>query len=478
MASTKSKQLKITTAENIFLGNLLLKEIDRRCKEVAKETRSGPDPIITQNFVAKLKTSWTNDSTMTNNRFDGIATDTKLKNICNEYLKKESNSRLLNIFKTKKLQIVRPPPKLSGAQKRTKKKNDNDTQLTNQQNTAVLLDPYAEALADLTIVLSRAKAIASKPLFSSSDIQNIEPIFKKLDEFLSSSLNSVTTSRQDIYDKMVEVEKIMLDITSKAGITASWSNDWLKKKVSGSCAIKIKPALMNSNGITPSTRGGNLKGKRCRSPSTIKCGSRGCTQSIRKKLSSLSEQMINIRQLMDEKLKRSLEENKLTLKYEKNDVDIPTLDLQMNEVNLAIDDSVNVLIRLYEKKRRLEIAKSRDLDEEKLLPSIYLAMYMNPIGGFDIIKERYIEIESTLPMLFKSRYDHYGMPEEHFNDSSKVRKMILDKKHQIYENKKTNLIHDLTDGNDNDGDGNDNDEDGNDNDEDDNDEDENENDND
>jgi hypothetical protein len=67
MASTKSKHVKITTAENIFLGNLLLKEIDRRCKEVAKETRSGPDPIINQNFVVKLKTSWTNHSTMTNN---------------------------------------------------------------------------------------------------------------------------------------------------------------------------------------------------------------------------------------------------------------------------------------------------------------------------------------------------------------------------------------------------------------------------
>ena len=63
MASTKSKHLKITTAENIFLWNLLLKEIDRRCKMVGKETRSGPDPIINQNFVVKLKTlniCWTN----------------------------------------------------------------------------------------------------------------------------------------------------------------------------------------------------------------------------------------------------------------------------------------------------------------------------------------------------------------------------------------------------------------------------------
>jgi len=67
MASTKSKHFKITTAENTFLGNLLLKEIDRRCKEVNNETRSGLDPIINQNFVVKLKTSWINHSTMTNN---------------------------------------------------------------------------------------------------------------------------------------------------------------------------------------------------------------------------------------------------------------------------------------------------------------------------------------------------------------------------------------------------------------------------
>jgi len=33
---------------------------------VGKETRSGPDPIINQNFVVKLKTSWINHSTMTN----------------------------------------------------------------------------------------------------------------------------------------------------------------------------------------------------------------------------------------------------------------------------------------------------------------------------------------------------------------------------------------------------------------------------
>lgn len=124
-------------------------------------------------------------------------------------------------------------------------------QIKYKSSNATTVTPYIEALTNLDKVLADANIYVIKSLFNQKDINYVEPIFTQLNQIINGILNSISTLRYEIYTKIVEVEKTMLNITSKIGSLCLSSNKLLKKKALGNCAVKINPALTYTIIITP-----------------------------------------------------------------------------------------------------------------------------------------------------------------------------------------------------------------------------------
>ena len=118
--------------------------------------------------------------------------------------------------------------------------------------------------------------------------------------------------------------------------------------------------------------------------------------------------------------------------------DMSTLDEQMINTNEEIKEATNVLKRLYEKKRNLEVAQRINDGNETFLPAIALGLVSSPIGQTMTLKEDDVVVENTLVELWKSRYGFYGVPDKNKKRSQKEIKAIKDKKHRIYTAKRTN----------------------------------------
>ena len=481
MSLKRSHPIRPTTAENDWLKCTILKEIDARLSRQLtrhqKENTNGIPAIIYKDFIDRVRVDWR--AKYENNRCEELVTLVKMHNLAKELLKNEQNRGISVKLSNHKHLVLYRAYNPSGAARYylitititittiitiilIRKKIANNVIIT-PVTTPLPIDEDAETKLSIKEYMTDADLIINdeeKIALSQEDIAALKVIFDQLIIYFDLLYPKVGIN-YDITLLLGSLQKLLLKICSRVGASYEWSANYTYKHTTGNRVITPMLSKRQIQDINDKSR--------AKTPYELKDGSKGIQRSIRIRELSIINSFVNVAELHDIKLLSRQKDKGITVKpIAKMNTNMNTIDEDIQDVNRKIDNVVSDLMKLYEAKRNLEVAKHIKDGNETFLPTVILGHLYSPLGAVRTFKEEDVDIEQSLVDLFKSRYGFFGVQEEHKRYTKKQRKEILDNKHKIRQCKRNGINNDDNDDEDNNRNDNDNDEDNNRNDDEDN----------
>ena len=138
-------------------------------------------------------------------------------------------------------------------------------------------------------------------------------------------------------------------------------------------------------------------------PETIKGGIEVFSDTIRKKMKTLTKQIHVISELMSEKQRRHEEINNYKIKSTSklnNSIDI---DLEISRTKTLIEIAADKLKEHYKRLRELEIAKNIREESSNIMKTKYMIVISNSAGKTFTIVEDKNDYDESIEMLYFSR---------------------------------------------------------------------------
>ena len=233
----------------------------------------------------------------------------------------------------------------------------------------------------------------------------------------------------EVVESIPKITSLPLENNPKRRVVIHNDN---KDSTSSSPPVKIpkkKPIIpRNDDGTTYLNLKRNLK------PSELLGGTKGVSQSIGRKLKTLSKTMSEIGELMDEKIKRRQIERDCVFSFtEPANVNIETIPQDIEAVDKNIKELAQQLMKQFKRKRELEIGKAIADNGTLPPPTMFMGNFTSGLGDTYLVKSSKHEVDETLIQLWNSRYENYQPRIIYNKKTGKEKEKEFKNRHNVFD---------------------------------------------